>query len=135
MAVLPPVENQPRDQPVLPQRANNRHRHLPVRLLCAKLTERSWAQPYFWYYTVVDEDEKSRGKKLSTRIERKTKEKVAPNLLQDKFKGLDWAEEINQQKMSKVKQQEKLGDKNKVIACYMTSSVNPKDKREALYKK
>lgn len=78
---------------------------------------------------MLDEDEKAKGKKLPTRIERKTKEKVAPNLLQEKFKELDWAEEINQNIRLKHKQKVKVNDRNKVIACYMTSSVNPKDKR------
>ncbi len=81
---------------------------------------------------MLDEDEKAKGKKLPTRIERKTKEKVAPNLLQEKFKELDWAEEINQNIRLKHKQKVKVNDKNKVIACYMTSSVNPKDKRKIL---
>jgi len=38
---------------------------------------------------------KANSKIIKTRIERKTKEKVAPKLLEEKFKTRNWAEERN----------------------------------------
>jgi len=70
-----------------------------------------WAQPYFWYFTLIEEGKKDQ--KPITKICRKTKEKVTPKDLEKIFK--------------------KNLPKSKIVACYMTSSECGKNKSKSWF--